>query len=154
VRSSTDVAAVSDPAAVERSPTRRSLGIVPYLANLSAGRFVLWCYFIYWLLIVVRYFDPDPQIWLTSLGLSLIIGLALYLNTTRSGVVRVRLGRWPTFRLFLTPFCVSSFSAPVKGQRPPFRLIFSPRLWDVGLAIVIFVLLAAARFVARRLLRD
>jgi hypothetical protein len=124
------------------------------LANLSVGRFVLWCYFIYWLVIVVNYFDPDPQIWLTSLGLSLIIGFALYLNTTRSGIARVRLGRWPTFRLFLTPFCVSSFSALVKGQRPPFVLIFSPRLWDVGLALAIFLLLGVARLAARRLLRD
>lgn len=98
-----------------------------YLANLSAGRFVLWCYFIWWSVVLVRYFDRSPGVWLTSLGLSAIIGAALYINATASGKSRVRLGPWPTFRFFLIPFCVSSFAALVKGRG--FILIFSPR-WE------------------------
>src|SRR5687768_18140294 len=94
------------------SPSR----LIDYLANLSAGRFVLWCYFIWWAVVLVRYFDPRPAIWLTSLGLSVIIGVALLINTTASGSARVRLEPWPTFRLFLTPFCVSSFAALVKDR--------------------------------------
>ncbi len=98
-----------------------------YLSNLSTGRFVLWCYFIWWLVVLLRYFDSRPGLWLTSLGLSVIIGVALYINATSSGSVKVTLEPWPTFRLFLTPFCVSSFAALVKERG--FVLIFSPR-WE------------------------
>jgi hypothetical protein len=114
-----------------------------YLAGISAGRFILWCYFIYWVVIVVRYFEPSLQIWLTSVALSAIIGFALYVNTTRSGASRVRLGWWPTFRLFLTPFCVSSFSALVKGKD-------YPRLFEAALAAAACIALAMSIWVARR----
>ena len=128
-------------------PGRPAGGLVGYLAELSAGRYVLWCYFIYWVVITVRYFDPRPQIWLTSLGLSGIIGFALYVNTTRSGRERVRLGGWPTFRLFLTPFCVSSFAALVKDRG--FVLIFSPVWWETAAALALCGLLGAAAVAAR-----
>lgn len=123
-------------------------GLVGYLAGLTVGRYVLWCYFIYWIVVVVRYFDPRPQLWLTSVGLSLIIGFALYVNTTRSGKERVRLGGWPTFRLFLTPFCVSSFAALVKDHG--FVLIFSPRWWETAAAAALCGGLGAAAWAARR----
>ena len=103
------------------------------------GRFVLWCYFIWWAVVLVRYFDPSPRIWLTSLGLSLIIGFALFVNTTASGNSRLRLEPWPTFRLFVTPFCVSSFAALVKGQG--FILIFSPKWRENALAVGLCALL-------------
>jgi hypothetical protein len=103
-----------------------------YLSDLTGGRFILWCYFIWWLVVLVRYFDRHPQVWLTSLGLSLIIGVALYINATASGRVKVKLEPWPTFRLFLTPFCVSSFAALVKGRG--FFLIFSPRWEEMAVA--------------------
>ena len=119
-----------------------------YLAGLSAGRFVLWCYFLWWAVVLVRYFDPSPRLWLTSLGLSLIIGLALFVNTTASGSSRVKLEPWPTFRLFLTPFCVSSFAALVKGRG--FLLIFSPRIGETALALGLCGLLGVAAIVARR----
>src|SRR5215510_5353238 len=98
--------------------------ILRYLSNLSRGRLILWCYLIWYCVVLVRYFDPSPHLWLTSLGLSLIIGLALYLSTTAADKNQVRLDFWKTFRLFLMPFCVSSFAALVKGKR--FILIFSP----------------------------
>lgn len=123
-------------------------GIVRYLANLSAGRFVLWCYFIWWLVVLVRYFEPNPGLWLTSLGLAAIIGVALLINTTRSGRTRVRLEPWPTFRLFLTPFCVSSFAALVKGEG--FVLIFSPRPGEMLVALAMCAGLGGAVLLARR----
>src|SRR5687767_14572462 len=114
-----------------------------YLANLSTARLILWCYFIWYAVVLVRYFDPSPRLWLTSLGLSLIIGFALYLSTT-AGKNQVKLGFWPLFRLFLMPFCVSSFAALVKGKG--FVLIFSPRLEETlaaaGLCLVLCVLVA------------
>src|SRR5437667_3980431 len=97
--------------------------LIRYLASRSAARLVLWCYFIWYGVVLVRYFDPTPRLWLTSLGLALIIGLALYLSTTAAGK-DLKLGFWPTFRLFLMPFCVSSFAALAKDKG--FILIFSP----------------------------
>ena len=121
--------------------------LVNYLAHLSAGRFILWCYFIWWAVVLVRYFDASPRLWLTSLGLSVIIGFALLINTTISGKNRVRLEPWPTFRLFLTPFCVSSFAALVKTER--FILIFSPRLGEMLAAFGLCALLGGLVLLAR-----
>ncbi len=107
-----------------------------YLARLSIGRIVLWCYFIWYLVVLYFYFDPSPRLWLTSVGLSAIIGTALLINTTRSGKVPVRLESWPTFRLFVIPFCVSSFSALVKNRG--FVLVFSPhqRVLTTGFTLI------------------
>jgi hypothetical protein len=134
---------------LRRPPAARILHALRYLAGLSRGRFVLWCYFIWWTVVLVRYFDPSPQIWLTSLGLSVIIGAALYINTTSSGMFRVKLEPWPTFRLFLTPFCVSSFAALVKGQG--FVLIFSPRWQEMVVASGACAFLGVLVLLARRL---
>jgi len=118
-----------------------------YLRNLTTGRLVLWCYFIWYLVVLVRYFEPNPRLWLTSFGLSVIIGFALYVNTTRSGPTRLQLGVWPTVRLFMMPFCVSSFSALVKGRG--FILIFSPNPWDIVAAVGLCAGLWLARDLAR-----
>jgi hypothetical protein len=84
-----------------------------YLRNLSTGRLILWCYFIWYGVVLVRYFDPNWRLWLTSTGLSLIIGLALYISTAKSGTGKVELGAWQVIRLFMMPFCVSSFSMEI-----------------------------------------
>ncbi len=49
--------------------TKNDVKLIPYLANLSKGRLILWCYFIWYLVVLVRYFDPSPRLWLTSLGI-------------------------------------------------------------------------------------
>src|SRR5215468_5905823 len=112
--------------------------MIRYLSNLSNGRLILWCYFVWYAVVVVRYFDPSPRLWLTSLGLSLIIGFALYLSTT-AGTNKVKLDGWQAFRLFLMPFCVSSFAALVKGKG--FVLIFSPQPFEVGIAVALCAVL-------------
>jgi hypothetical protein len=84
--------------------------------------------------VLVRYFDASPALWLTSIGLSGIIGLALWLST-RAAIGSTRLARWGLFRLFLMPFCVSSFAALVKGRG--FVLIFSPRLCENLIAMAL-----------------
>ncbi len=109
---------------------------------------VLWWYFIWWLVVLVRYFDPSLRLWLTSVGLSAIIGAALLINTTRSGKRRVELETWPALRLFVTPFCVSSFAALVKGKG--FVLIFSPHVGEMVVAVGICVALWLATLIARR----
>jgi hypothetical protein len=118
-----------------------------YLANLSTGRLILWCYLIWYVVVLVRYFDPSLRLWLTSLGLSAIIGLALYLSTV-SGTNKVKLEFWQVFRLFLMPFCVSSFAALVKGKG--FLLIFSPNVEEIGLAVALCLVLCAIVAVLKR----
>ena len=97
-----------------------------YLAALTTPRLVLWCYLIWWLFTAARYFDPNPRLWLTSLGISAIIGTALYLSTAHAGKTRTSLDRYQVFRFYLMPFCVSSFAALVKDRG--FVLVFHPTL--------------------------
>jgi hypothetical protein len=122
--------------------------LLRYLANLSTGRLILWCYFTWYLVVLVRYFDPNPRLWLTSLGLSLIIGFALYISTTAAGNKKVQLEFWQTFRLFLMPFCVSSFAALVKGRG--FVLVFSPNPWEIVLALALCALLCSIVLLLKR----
>jgi hypothetical protein len=115
--------------------------LIRYLRNLNSGRLILWCYFIWYLVVLVRYFDPNLRLWLTSLGLSGIIGFALYISTVTAGSSRVKLEFWQMFRLFLMPFCVSSFAALVKGKG--FVLIFSPNLKEIAAAAGLCMALCA-----------
>src|SRR5262245_15677730 len=92
----------------------------------------LWCYLVWYLFVLVRYFDADAALWLSSLGISAIVGTALYLSTAWAGRTRVRLERWQIVRFFLMPFCVSSFAALIKGRG--FVLVFHPSLRDNLLA--------------------
>lgn len=105
-------------------PGPTSATMLRYFASLSAGKIALWCYLIWYLVTVTMYFDPSPAIWLNSLGISAIIGAALLLSVGHQGSRSV--DRWQTFRLFLMPFCVSSFAALIKDQG--FILILPPRL--------------------------
>ena len=122
--------------------------LIHYLSNLSKGRLILWCYFIWYLVVLVRYFDSSPRLWLTSLGLSLIIGFALFVSTTAAGEKKVKLERWQVIRLFMMPFCVSSFSALVKGRG--FFLIFSPNLDEILIAVGLCAVLCVTVAVLKR----
>ncbi|MBI4657570.1 MAG: hypothetical protein HY735_01765 [Verrucomicrobia bacterium] len=95
-----------------------------YFAALSPGRLTLWCSFIWYLVIAVRYFDGDAKLWTTSLGLTAIVGSILTINACPAGGGPRSLDKWQLLRFFLIPFCVSSFSALVKGRG--FVLIFPP----------------------------
>ena len=122
--------------------------LLRYLAKLNTGRLILWCYFIWYLVVLVRYFESSLQLWLTSLGLSVIIGFALYISTVATGTNKVKLEFWQTFRLFLMPFCVSSFAALVKGKG--FILIFSPDVREIGAAVALCLGLCAVVAVLKR----
>ena len=126
--------------------------LIRYLTNLSAGRLILWCYFIWYAVVLERYFDPSPRLWITSLGLSLIIGVALFISTAKAGTARVKLDPWQIIRLFMMPFCVSSFSALVKGRG--FVLIFSPNPWEILSALGLCALLCLTVFALKRRARQ
>ena len=110
--------------------------LVNYFVKLSTGRIILWCYAIWYAVNVVNHFDPRPRIWLTSIGLSAIIGTALLISTRSSSTGTTSLDRWQIFRLYLMPFCVSSFAALVKDAG--YILVFPPSLKEnlVGFALI------------------
>jgi hypothetical protein len=114
-----------------------------YFARLPAGKATLWCYLIWYLVTVAHHFDPAPSIWLNSLGISLVIGLALSLSV---GTLRAAFAnRWQAFRLFMMPFAVSSFSSLIKGQG--FILVFPPDAGELAASIgacAAFLLFVAA----------
>jgi len=100
--------------------------IIRYLAQLSVNKIILWSYLIWYLVISGFYFDPGLYLWGTALGIGGIVGVALMLSTGDLTWHRIRTRFWESFRLFLIPFCVSSFSGLVKGYG--FILVFSPIL--------------------------
>lgn len=103
---------------------RVGLLILRYFSQLRLGKAVLWCYLLWYVVVLFFYFDPAPRIWLNSAGISVVIGIALVLSVTGPGASRPE--PWQIARLFLMPFCVSSFSSLIKGQG--FVLIFPPRV--------------------------
>lgn len=127
----------------------RAPRLVRYLAELSPPRLVLWCYLLWYACVLVRYFDPSPRLWLSSLGISVIIGTGLYLSTAHGGRVRTRLEAWQVVRLYMMPFCVSSFAALIKGRG--FILVFDPS-WMANLtASAACAAFVGAALLARRL---
>lgn len=126
----------------------RSFSLRGYLAGLTTARLVLWCYLIWWGFAAARYFDPSARLWLSSLGISAIIGTGLYLSTAHGGRTRTALEPWQIVRLYLMPFCVSSFAALIKGHG--FVLVFYPSLADNASAALGCAAFVAASAVARR----
>jgi hypothetical protein len=120
-----------------------------YLARLPAGKMVLWCFLIWYLATVIHHFDPAPSIWLNALGISGIIGVALYLSVRDPG--KPPPDRWTTLRLFLMPFCVSSFSQLIKGKG--FVLVFPPALHEIAVSLAACAVFVAAVYAAKRLAR-
>ncbi len=122
-----------------------------YLARLNSGRVILWCYAIWYCVNVWNHFELRPRLWLTSLGLSLIIGAALVISTRSSTKGRTVLDRWQIFRLFLMPFCVSSFSALVKEAG--YLLVFPPTLRQNLAGVALIALFVAVVTLLKRTIR-
>ena len=114
--------------------------VIRYFKNISNGKLVLWCYLIWYGVTLYYYFDSSLGIWLNSIGISIVIGIALMLSVTNSNSQQK--DHWQTFRLFMMPFCVSSFSSLIKGQG--FILIVPPKSIDqitsVGSCIIFLIL--------------
>jgi hypothetical protein len=105
--------------------------LLRYLANLSPGKIVLWCFLLWYVATVIHHFDPAPAIWLNALGISAIIGIALYLSVREPG--KAPPDRWTVARLFFMPFCVSSFSQLIKGKG--FVLVFPPDMHEIAISL-------------------
>jgi hypothetical protein len=122
--------------------------VLVYLRGLTPPRLVLWCYLVWYLVVLARYFDATPALWINSLGISAIIGTALYLSTAHAGRTRTQLDRWQIFRLYLMPFCVSSFAALIKGRG--FVLVLHPDLEGNLIAFGLVTTLCALVWLAKR----
>ncbi len=121
----------------------RTPNVIRYLASIPPAKVALWCYLIWYLVTVVNHFDPSPAIWFNSLGISAVVGLALCLSVDRTGERQSY--RWQTLRLFLIPFCVSSFASLIKGHG--FVLVVPPSLSELAMSLggcVVFILLVAS----------
>jgi hypothetical protein len=123
---------------------------VRYFANLSSGRIVLWCFLLWYVATVIHHFDATPAIWLNALGISAIIGIALYLSVREPG--KPPPDRWTTLRLFLMPFCVSSFSQLIKGKG--FVLVFPPDLHEIAISLAACALFVIAVLVVKHSVRS
>ncbi len=113
--------------------------VIRYFKNISNGKIVLWCYLIWYVVTLYYYFDSSLGIWLNSIGISIVIGIALMLSVSKSNSQQN--DHWQTFRLFMMPFCVSSFSSLIKGQG--FILIVPPKpieqVTSVGACIIFLI---------------
>jgi hypothetical protein len=120
----------------------RSLG--QYLGEIKLGKAVLWCYLIWYLVTVCFHFEASPKLWLNSAGISLVIGTGLMLSVATRGS-----DPWQTVRLYLMPFCVSSFAALIKGQG--FIVFISPRWEETAIALLCCILFLGFVLMAKRL---
>jgi hypothetical protein len=121
-----------------------------YLSELKPGKITLWCYLIWYLVTVVAHFDASPGIWLSSLGISAVVGVALQLSVR--GESAASSDHWQTFRLFLMPFCVSSFSALIKGQG--YILVLPSRPSELYLSLVLSAVFVLFVYVLKRFQRS
>jgi len=116
--------------------------LIRYLYKLKLDKAILWCYFIWYLVVVWFHFDPSLKIWLNAIGISVVIGTGLLLSVS-SGDARDR-DYWQTFRLYLMPFCVSSFSTLIKDQG--FIVVISPNIQETLVMLsccILFLLMVA-----------
>jgi len=124
---------------------RTGLALRDYFVNAKGGTVILWCYLIWYLSNVYFCFDASPKIWVNALGISAIIGLGLILSVGGSA------DPWQNFRLFLMPFCVSSFSALIKGR--DYLFVFSPEprelLTAIGCCLVFVGLIMLLKYCCR-----
>jgi len=121
--------------------------LLQYFCNIKLDKLILWCYLIWYLVVVYFYFDPTLKIWLNSLGISVVIGTALILSVSSSNTSSniSNVDYWQIFRLYLMPFCVSSFSSLIKDRG--FFVFISPNPQETILAIIfcaVFLLFVGA----------
>ena len=118
--------------------------LLTYLGGLPVAKQALWCYLLWYLSMAILHFDLAPRLWLTSLGIAVVVGVGLILSVSGNG----KPDFWTKARLFAMPFCVSSFSALVKDQG--FVLIFSPKLREDAIALTCCLCFLLSCRLARR----
>lgn len=105
--------------------------VLSYFKNIESQKIILWCYLIWYFTIITIYFESSLKLWASSVGISFIIGFALILSTSQQGTKQ---DIWIKIRLFLFPFCVSSYSATIKDY--DFILLFPSNLFHLLISVV------------------
>jgi hypothetical protein len=118
--------------------------LIKYLYEIKLDKAILWCYLIWYVVVVCFHFDPSVKIWINSLGISVVIGTGLMLSVSSSKGER---DHWQVFRLYLMPFCVSSFSALIKEQG--FIVFISPNLKETIVSVSCCVLFLSVILVVK-----
>lgn len=119
--------------------------VIHYFIQIKLAKAILWCYLIWYLVIVYFYFDTATTIWINAVGISAVIGTGLLLSVAASS--KSQRDYWQTFRLYLMPFCVSSFSALIKEEG--FIIILSPKIGENFVALGFCVLFLTAIFILK-----
>jgi len=57
-------------------------GLIQYFYEIKLDKAILWCYFIWYLVVIYFYFDPSLKIWINSIGISAVIGTGLLLSVS------------------------------------------------------------------------
>jgi hypothetical protein len=120
-------------------------GLIQYFYQIKLDKTILWCYLIWYVVVIYFYFDPSLKIWINSIGISAVIGTGLLLSVSSSKTGKRE--PWQTFRLYLMPFCVSSFSALIKDQG--FIVFISPNIRENAIAVVCCVVFLLAILVIK-----
>jgi len=110
--------------------------LLQYLYKIKLDKAILWCYLIWYIVVVYFYFDPSLKLWINAIGISAVIGTGLLLSVSSSKVGKR--DHWQSFRLYLMPFCVSSFSALIKGQG--FIVFISPKIKETLVSVLCCVM--------------
>lgn len=131
----------------ERSPEAKHLKkmkwLLQYFHKIKLDKTILWCYLIWYFVVVWFHFDPELKIWINAIGISLVIGTGLLLSVSSGG----DRDPWQTFRLYLMPFCVSSFSTLIKDQG--FLVVIPPNIQETLVALVCCVAFLSIVFVIK-----
>jgi hypothetical protein len=118
--------------------------LIQYLYEIKLDKAILWCYLIWYVTVVCFHFDPSVKIWINSIGISAVIGTGLMLSVSSSKGER---DHWQAFRLYLMPFCVSSFSALIKDQG--FIVFISPNIKETIVSVSGCVLFISVMLVVK-----
>lgn len=119
--------------------------LIQYFYEIKLNQAILCCELIWSIVIVYFYFAPSLKIWINAINISAVIGTALVLSGS-SGKISKR-DNWQIFRLYLMPFCVSSFFALIKNQG--FLVIVSPKTKETLVAISCCVLFLSVVLVVK-----
>jgi hypothetical protein len=123
--------------------------VLRYLKKLCPAQYLLWSYFIWYITISIFYFDSNPEIWLSAFGISIIVGIALVLSANCWPLDFKKLDYKQTLRLFIIPFCVSSYASLIKGKA--FIFIFPADLKTSGLALFAITVFVGLSLIIKKL---
>jgi len=113
--------------------------LTKYIESLTLGKTILWCYLWWYLVSVFFHFEISLSLWMNSIGLSVVIGIALVLSVNAASSWKK--DKWSVIRLFIMPFCVSSFSALTKDEG--YFLILPPSNFERACLMLVCALFLA-----------